>query len=210
MTASYATYSTLRQRALTSLQGKWGIAIGALVVYIIILIPLQLIPFIGSVAGLIVGGPFALGLATFYLRLSRGENVTIADIFSGFNNFVPALATYLLMVLYIFLWFLLFVIPGIIAAFSYSQVFYILSEEPNISAGDALRKSKKMMDGHKFRLFVLGLTFLGWFLLSILTLGIGFLWSIPYYSLTRTKFYEELRGGDVEPEVSIPNVLDAN
>ncbi|MDF2456609.1 MAG: hypothetical protein K0R51_2602 [Cytophagaceae bacterium] len=205
-----ASYSTLKQRALASLQGKWGIAIGALVVYIIILIPLQLIPFIGSFAGLIIGGPFSVGIATFYLRLSKGENATISDIFSGFNNFVPALGTYLLMLLYIILWMLLLIIPGIIAAFSYSQVFYILSEEPHLSAGDVLRKSKKMMDGHKARYFILGLTFIGWFLLSLLTFGIGLLWLAPYYSTTMAKFYEDLRGGDVEQEVSIPNVLDAN
>lgn len=204
-----ASYQTLKQRALESLKGKWGLAIGALVVYLVIAIPLQFIPFIGSIAAIAIGGPFALGIATFYLRISRNEEATISDIFSGFSNFVPALTTYLLMLLYIFLWTLCLIVPGIIAAFSYSQVFYILSEEPNLSASEVLKKSKQMMDGHKMDYFVLGLTFIGWALLCILTAGIGFLWLAPYYSLTMTKFYEDLRGNST-PDVSIPNVLDAN
>lgn len=205
-----ASNQTLKQRALESLKGKWRLAIGAFVVYLIIALPLQFIPVIGSIAGIIIGGPFALGMATFYLRISKNENASISDIFSGFSHFVPALTTYLLMILYIFLWMLCLIIPGIIAAFSYSQVFYILSEEPDLSASEVLKKSKQMMDGHKMDYFVLGLTFFGWGLLCILTLGIGFLWLAPYYSQTMTKFYEDLRGDSGLHNVSIPNVLDAN
>ncbi|MDB5257858.1 MAG: hypothetical protein JWM14_2553 [Chitinophagaceae bacterium] len=205
-----ASYETLKQNALDSLKGNWGLAIGAIVVHFLVVIPLQVIPFVGSILGLVIGGPFAVGAATFNLNLSKNNNPKIADIFSGFNNFVPALATYLLMLLYVFLWALLLVIPGIIAAFSYSQVFFILSEEPHLSASEVLKKSKQMMDGHKARYFVLGLTFFGWFLLCLLTVGIGFLWLIPYYQLTMTKFYENLRGESKDNEMSIPNVLDAN
>jgi uncharacterized membrane protein len=205
-----ASYQTLKQKALQSLESNWGLAIGALVVYMVILIPLQMIPVIGAVAGIIVGGPFAYGLATFYLRLSRNEGASVSDIFAGFNNFVPALTTYLLMMLYVILWMLCLIVPGIIALFSYSQVFYILVEEPDLSASEVLRKSKQMMDGHKMDFFVLSLTFIGWGLLCILTCGIGLLWLVPYYNLTMTKFYEDLRGNMSPQEVSIPDVLDAN
>jgi uncharacterized membrane protein len=205
-----ASNETLKQSALDSLKGNWTIPIAAFVVYLLIVIPLQLIPVAGSAMGLIVGGPFALGLAIFSLRFSKNEGAIIADIFSGFNYFTQALSTYLLGALYIFLWLLCLIVPGIIAAFSYSQVFYILAEEPTLSASEVLKRSKQLMDGHKMRYFMLSLSFIGWFFLCLLTMGIGFLWLAPYYSLTMTKFYENLRGETTEHEVSIPNVLDAN
>ncbi len=84
-------------------------------------------------------------------------------------------------------------IPGIVAALSYSQAFYILAENPGIGALEAIRISKRMMYGYKGKLFLLYLSFIGWAILSALTLGIGYLWLIPYVSTTLANFYEEVK-----------------
>jgi uncharacterized membrane protein len=90
---------------------------------------------------------------------------------------------------------LLLIIPGIMAGLSYSQTFYILSEDPSIGAMDAIRKSKEMMYGNRWKLFCLGLRFIGWLLLCILTLGIGFIWLAPYMAVSMAKFYDDLVHG---------------
>ena len=87
----------------------------------------------------------------------------------------------------------LFIIPGIILALMFSQTEYILKDDKEISAADALMKSMKMMEGHKMELFWLMLSFIGWFLLSCLTLGIGFLFLAPYFNTTMAHYYEDLK-----------------
>ncbi|GHT57847.1 hypothetical protein FACS18945_2990 [Bacteroidia bacterium] len=98
-------------------------------------------------------------------------------------------------------WSLLLIIPGIIAAISYSMTFYIIADDPAISAMDAINKSKKMMYGYKMKYFCLSLRFLGWALLCILTLGIGFLWLMPYIQVTFAKFYDDLKAANTEEVV---------
>ena len=88
---------------------------------------------------------------------------------------------------------LLFIIPGIIKAFSYAMTPYILEENPELSANDAIDHSRAMMKGHKFDLFWLYLSFIGWFILCILTLGIGFLWLTPYMETSVAAFYEDVK-----------------
>lgn len=190
----------LMQMARESLKGKWGLAIGTFVVYMLIAGMLQLIPIIGPIASLIISGPLALGLAVFSLSISRNQDAKLEQIFQGFNNFGTALGAYLLMVLFILLWMLLLIIPGIIAAISYSMTFYILADNNSISAMDAIDKSKKMMDGYKWKYFCLGLRFLGWALLCILTLGIGFLWLMPYMQVSMAKFYDDVKANSLTTE----------
>jgi uncharacterized membrane protein len=101
------------------------------------------------------------------------------------------------MLLYIFLWSLLLVIPGIIAALSYSMTFYIIADDPSIKPQDALKKSKAMMNGYKEKLFYLYLRFILLAMLCILTLGIGFLWLIPYIHITMAKFYDDINGNEL-------------
>ncbi len=91
------------------------------------------------------------------------------------------------------LWTLLFIIPGIIAQIGYSQVWFILTEDDEISPNDALKKSKEMMYGYKMQYFLLGLSFIGWIILAILTCGIGLLWVLPYIQTSNAKFYEDLK-----------------
>lgn len=142
---------------------------------------------------MLISGPFMLGLANYFLKFLRNNSPQVETLFSGFNNFTPSLVLYLLISIYTFLWTLLLIIPGIIAALRYSQAFYILSDNPNMSAVDALETSKRMMSGHEGRLFLLCLSFIGWLIVACLTFGIGFIWLNPYYNLTMANFYEDLK-----------------
>ena len=114
--------------------------------------------------------------------------------FYGFKDLWCAFKVQFLTGLFTFLWSLLFVIPGIIKALSYSMSTYILAENPGMPALEAIERSKKMMDGHKADLFVLGLSFIGWALLGSITLGIAYIWIIPYVSTTYVNFYNQIKG----------------
>jgi len=155
-----------------------------------------------------------LGFATFMLAIARKEEANLQMIFSGFKHFGRAAGLYLLMMLFVFLWMLLLIIPGIIAALSYSLVFFLMSDNPNIGIMEAIKKSKKMMYGYKWKLFCLGLRFLGWLLLPILFLMfaftgflpsivnvlcfLGLLWIAPYMQVSYVKFYEDVKANFVE------------
>jgi uncharacterized membrane protein len=186
----------LMQMARESLKEKWGLAIGTFVVYMLIIGPIQATTEFFPLAGLlllIISGPMTLGIAIFSINISRNQDARLEQIFQGFNNFGTSLGAYLLMALFIFLWALLLIIPGIIAALSYSMTFYILADDNSIGAMEAIDKSKKMMDGYKWKFFCLGLRFIGWSLLCILTLGIGFLWLFPYMQVSTVKFYDDIK-----------------
>ena len=183
----------LMAEARESLSGNWGLAIATFLVYGIIISIFQVIPTVGPVLVLFIAGPMLVGISMFSLSLSRGENARLEQIFEGFKNYGTVLGAYLLMVVLILLWMLLLIIPGIIAAIAYSQTFYILAEDDAISSMDALKKSKEMMDGYKWKYFCLGLRFIGWALLCVLTLGIGFLWLSPYIQVSYAKFYEDIK-----------------
>jgi len=171
-----------------------------MVVYFLIVMGLQMIPIAGPIASLIITGPFALGLTIFSLSISRNQDTQMEQIFKGFENFGTALSTYLLMLLFTLLWMLLLIIPGIIASISYSMAFYILADDNTIKPMEAIDKSKMMMEGYKWKYFCLGLRFLGWALLCILTLGIGFLWLMPYMQVSMAKFYEDVKANPINTE----------
>jgi len=191
---------TLMRAARESLRGKWGIAILTFFIYTLLTTTSGTMRSQGSfftlssILTLIIGGPLALGAAIFSLSMSRGKEAMLEQLFQGFNNFSNAFITYLLLILYILLWTLLLIVPGIIAALGYSMTFYILADAPTIKPQDALKKSKSMMDGYKLKLFYLGLRFLLLAILCILTLGIGFLWLIPFVHVTMAKFYDDIKG----------------
>jgi uncharacterized membrane protein len=186
----------LMQMARKSLKDKWGLAIGTFVVYMLIIGAIQTTTEFFPLAGLLllaISGPMALGIAIFSINISRNQDARLEQIFQGFNNFSTSLGAYLLMLLFIFLWTLLLIIPGIIAALSFSMTFYILADDNSIGAMEAINKSKKMMNGYKWKYFCLGLRFIGWSLLCILTLGIGFLWLLPYMQVSMVKFYDDIK-----------------
>ena len=197
----------LMKMARQSLEGRWWQFIKATLVYYIVLIPIQLIslslPITSNVISLLVGAPLALGFIIFSLNFTRKKEAKIVDLFQGFNNYKTVLLTYLLVLANVILRMLLLIVPGIIAAFSYSMVFYILADNPDISPTNALKKSKEMMMGYKWKIFFLGLSFLGWALLAILTLGIGLLWLMPYIQVSTINFYEDIKDINTIPTESV-------
>jgi uncharacterized membrane protein len=140
-------------------------------------------------------------MAIFILSISRNQDTRFELLFEGFNNFANALGAFLLALVFIILWSLLLVIPGIIAAYSYALTFFIVADDKNIKANDAINLSKKMMDGNKWKLFYLMCRFIGWGLLCLLTAGIGFLWLIPYMYVSFAKFYDDVRTSYVADRV---------
>lgn len=190
--------SVLMQRAREALVGRWGLAIGTTLVYMVIISALNSIPKAGPLLSILVGGPMVVGYAIFVLAFSRNQNAKFDQLFQGFNKIGISLSAYLLTGLFTLLWTLLLVIPGIIAALSYSMTFYIIADDTanTLTARQAIDKSKKMMYGYKWKFFCLGLRFIGWAVLSVLTLGIGFLWLAPYMQVSMAKFYEDIKGGE--------------
>ncbi len=184
----------LMKQAREILEGKWGLAVGGCLVYMLIVLIVGSPDDIGPILGILIDGPMLLGLSLFSLSLSRRQDASISQLFLGFNDYVRTFVAYLWMMLFILLWTLLLIIPGIVAALSYSQMFFILAEDKSISAKNAMKKSKAMMKGNKKKLFYLCLRFTGWFLLSILTFGIGFLWFMPYFQVTMALFYDDVSG----------------
>lgn len=183
----------IRTKAREYLTGKWNICALILLVYYVLTMGVGYIPVLGVIGSLLIGGPLALSLAIIYLRITRGEEVKVEMIFEGFNDFGRSFVTLLLTTVFIILWSLLLLVPGIIAGLSYSMVFFILSENPTISPIDAIKQSKAMMYGHKTELFMLSLSFLGWIILSIFTAGIAFLWLGSYMQTSVAIFYQELK-----------------
>ncbi|MFW6254395.1 MAG: DUF975 family protein [Chitinivibrionales bacterium] len=191
--SSFSSPAIYREKARTVLQGSWNQGALITLVYAVVSIVASSFPEIGGIISLIVTGPLVFGLTMYFLRLSRKQPVEIKDLFFGFTRFGQTLVTYLLMVLFIILWSLLLIIPGIIAALSYGMTFYLLIDKPDLKPMDALKRSKEMMYGHKMDFFMLVLSFIGWALLSALTLGIGFLWLTPYIQVSVALFYQDVR-----------------
>lgn len=185
--------SFLRAEARSQLKGQWGMAILLCLIYSALSGAVGFIEYIGPILSIILNGVLALGLVSCFTKLSRNESFQFENLFDGFKNFKSAIILQILITLFIFLWSLLLVIPGIIAQLRYSMSFYILNDNPGISAKEALEASKSMMQGYKWKLFCLHLSFIGWGILSIITLGIGFLWLIPYVNASIANFYNNLK-----------------
>lgn len=148
-----------------------------------------------AVAFFVLGSVISPGYSKFNLGLvDRREAPELATIFGYFPHWKTATITNLLQTVYVFLWSLLLVIPGIIASYSYAMTPYILAEHPEMAPADVLRKSKEMMSGNRWRLFCLQFSFIGWSILSALTLGIGGLWLTPYMQTATAAFYREVSG----------------
>ena len=149
----------------SEMKGCYGKAFALLAVYSLILAA-SAITIVGP---LIIAGPMTLGLSRGFLELARKKKTSFSVLFSGFKDFKRAFCTFLLVALKTALWTLLFVVPGIIAAIRYSLSFFVLADNPDIKARDAIEKSKQMMKGKKWKFFGVSVcftTFYGWFILS--------------------------------------------
>lgn len=146
-----------------------------------------------SLVHFILGGVIRQGYCQYLLKQYDGKNPEINDLFSQFHRFGDGFCLALLQGLYIFLWSLLFVIPGIVAIYRYAMAPFVLLENPDMTASEAIAASKQMMDGHKGELFILRLSFFGWILLGAFTLGIGYLWLNPYMNAAEAAFFRSFR-----------------
>ena len=164
---------------------------------------------IGPALAFVLGAILQMGLIMAYLKLAKGDNVEVVDVFSGFNMPIKAILINLLTTIFTALWSLLFVIPGIIKSLSYFAAPYILAENPEMSTLDAITKSREMMDGHKADLFVLQLSFFFWWMLVPFTFGLAVIYVIPYMSTAMTNFYLKLKENKtVEAEVVSAEVVE--
>lgn len=183
------------------LNGKWEPAVLFTLVYLLIVVfasaTVELIPFIGVVLSSLVTialYPMQYSYSVAFLNNKRsGEPIKVESLFDGYNDWQRIILTNLLSNIYILLWTLLLVVPGIIKSIAYSQINYILKDNPEIGADAAIELSSAMMHGHKWRYFKLALSFIGWVLLVILTLGIVALWYTPYFSAAAANFYEYVK-----------------
>lgn len=150
---------------------------------------------IGIGVSLLLGGPLQYAVNGMFLRQCRsGDKMEYEDLLAGFRDgFWGLFVLNLMKSLFVMLWSLLFVIPGIIAEYSYSMSFFIHVDHPEYSWQTCLQQSKQMMAGHKMEYFVLQLSFLGWQLVGALCLGIGTLWVNAYIQAANAQFYEKLR-----------------
>ena len=195
---SNTTNVNLMKEARLSLseEGKWGLAIGATAICIAIYISVNVIPVIGFIISFILIPQIMVGQSIFYLSIARHQDAMLDQLFETLLNgsrFGTIIGSYFLMSLLIFLGFLLLIIPGIILAYGFSMTYFILAENKEIGSIDALKKSYSIMAGNKFKFFCLNLRFIGWGLLSLLTMGIGFLWLIPYINTSHAKFYNDIK-----------------
>ncbi len=225
----------LRAKARASLQGNWGISIGAAAVACLLggmIVGTSFLPDVSTVTesgshvmelfgrkveiteslrigfsgsflafvGFILGGVIELGYSKFLLAQHDGRPFEFNDLFSQFDRFGTGFAQSFLRNLYVALWSLLLIVPGIIKSLSYSMTPFILAENPDMTASEAINRSKEMMDGHKMELFILGLSFIGWTLLAALTLNLGYLALNPYTNAAYAAFYRQLQA---EPAIYI-------
>ena len=161
-----------------------------------------------SFVTLIVGGAVSLGYAKFNLNLINRNEPKVEDLFSQMKLFKAGFVMRFFRGLYIIGGLLLLVVPGIIAMYSYSMASYILYENPQMTGREALKASKELMEGNKWRLFCLGFSFIGWSILSGLTLGIGGLFLHPYQEAAGAAFYREIKWEKYKRDFDAQNVSD--
>ncbi len=196
--------SELKQNAKDQLKNNWGVAIGVIIVCTLIscipnlLVDLEVESIVISISipiiTMVITGPIAIGQSKFFINLANRSNPRFSDLWYGFNNILRAIGITLLVGIIVLIGTILLIIPGIILSFMYSQVYYIMAENPDMSIIDCLKESARIMKGHKMELFVLELSFIGWILLMGITFGLAGLYVLPYYTATLTNFYLEIKG----------------
>jgi len=167
---------------------EWGMMTAGIASYITGLV------IIVAILYFVLGRIIELGYSRFQLDLVDGNEAKIETLFQYFLHWQTAAIAGLLQRVYVFLWSLLFLIPGIVAAYSYAMTSYILAECPEMTASEAIAKSKELMSGNRFRLFCLQFSFIGWSFLCMFTFGIGNLWLTPYKQAATAAFYREISG----------------
>lgn len=190
------TGSGYRSRTGSGYDGRFTDIRDYILVMAITLIIFFIIFIVGIVLQTFVGNVVQVGLCSYFLESRKTvTDAGFSRLFYGFGGgrYLNILTVMFLKNLFVFGWTLLLIIPGIIKAYQYAMVPYILAEYPDMDYRTALKQSKDMMDGHKFEYFVLELSFIGWELLGLLACCIGVIFVTPYKNATFAEFYAELR-----------------
>lgn len=199
----------LKEKTLSQLKNNWGFAILICLIYTIIsnLINLDY-RWEYSIKGvdfyiaidillIIILGPFQLGFSKFILNFIEDKSkASFKDLFYGFTSIkllITSCTINLIIITGTVIGTILLIVPGIIWAFAFSQTYFVLIDNPKMKLMECLRKSYNLMDGFKGELFMLELSFIGWVIVCVLTLGIGLLWYIPYHEITLGNFYMEIK-----------------
>ena len=200
-------FAELKQKAKESLKGKWGTTLGVFILYglatnLVSVIaspkpgtdPNTTLQFSTNIISIVLTALFVLGYTTYFLKLSRNEEVEVNILWSKVNQFGRAFLATFLIGLAVGLGLILFIVPGIIFALMFSMTMKIMADDPEISAVDAMKKSAEMMKGHKGEYFTLCLSFLGWLILGVFTLFILYFWLMPYMETTMCNYYNKIKG----------------
>lgn len=187
------TRAELKAEAKEQIRGKVGLFFVMTLIVFGISLACGFVPFIGSIASLVIAPAFSLSLCMFFLKLTKGEETSVGDVFAGFTITGRALWLNILISVFSFLWSLLLIIPGIIKGYAYSMAFYVLADNPELTASEALAKSQTIMRGHKMELFILELSFIGWFFVIGLTFGLAAIYVAPYMHATIANFYNSIK-----------------
>jgi uncharacterized membrane protein len=206
--------------ARAALSGNWGMAVLGYILYVVLIMSFSLfliasmlfVSVVSSLSGsnpefalhamqlfvnlveMLVSGAIVVGFMGFFLGIAQEGEARLELLFTGFRRFWKSFGVYFLTSLFILLWSLLLIIPGIIAAFRYAMAFFIIADDGDCGPLEAIRRSKEMMKGSKWKFFCLHWRFFGWALLaSIITFGIGWIWLVPYIQTTFAKFYEDVK-----------------
>ena len=148
---------------------------------------------LGILYTIFIGNVIVVGKNGYFTK-NHDKNPELGEIFSGFKgNYLNVVKIMFLMDLKTLLWLLLLIVPGVIKAYEYSMIPYLLAENPDLSAPQAFSLSKQMTTGQKMDLFVLDLSFLGWIILGLICCGIGILFVLPYPEATRAEVYLNLK-----------------
>lgn len=216
------TRADLKRSAKASLRGKWGISVVCTLIVTVIIAVIQMLGmmpgmvqaiagagdpeevylalytspwyFISTIVVFLIAVGLGIGLTKLFLRISRNSDASVGTVFEGFKIYGRAFVMMLLEAIFIYLWSLLLVIPGIVASYRYRMASYILLDDDSVSGLDAIRQSKEMMRGHKGELFIMDLSFIGWMILAAIPCGLGYFWLSPYMEVSYANFYRNLKG----------------
>ncbi|WP_397538960.1 DUF975 family protein [Rummeliibacillus pycnus] len=211
--------SEIKRESLQSLKGNWGLSV---LLTFIMSILFYVILFMISLLNLVLTSglyvwfnhdeitnvmvvlyliidisliPLLIGVYWFYLSLVRENKPQISTVLSVYHNGktpIKLIVADILQKIFVILWSLLLIIPGIIKTIAYSQTFYILRDHPEYTILEAISESRRRMNGFKWNYFLLQLSFIGWGILCLFSLGIGFLWLVPYVSTSNATFYNRV------------------
>lgn len=187
----------LKLAAKEQIKGNIGMYFVCMLIVSAISSALSFIPRVGGILAFLFSAPMTLAFARIHLNMTKGEKVELKELLESFNDFGRSVLLNLLIVVFTILWSFLLIVPGIIKAISYSMSFYIMADNQDMDAFEALNESKRMMEGHKWEYFVLIISFILWWLLGAITCGLAFIYVEPYQNVTLANFYNKIKNENV-------------